>query len=54
MSLLAVHKGKKLHRLNFLTPNSHQTSPNCMILVLLRWGGEAASFLQRGWGYKSV
>lgn len=27
---------KKLHRLNLLTPNSHQTSPNCMILVLLR------------------
>lgn len=42
MSLLAFHKGKKLHRLNLLTPNSHQTSLNCMVLVLLRGMGKQA------------
>lgn len=30
---------KNLHRLNLLTSNSHQTSLNCMVLVLLRGGG---------------
>lgn len=44
MSLLAVHKGRKLHRLNLLTPNSHQTSLNCPILVLLREGGQAPPY----------
>lgn len=33
---------QKLHRLNLLTPNSHQTSLNCMVLVLLRGVGKQA------------
>lgn len=50
MSLLAVHKGRKLHRLNLLTPNSHQTSLNCPILVLLRGGGEQTPPYSVVWG----
>lgn len=51
MSLLAVHKGRKLHRLNLLTSNSHQTSLNCPILVLLRGGvGKQAPPYSVVWG----